>query len=139
MAIGKNVILLLLLSFTWSMQKAAAQQGGSQDFVKNSLNDVAIVGWSGAGGALLGLSTLSFVDTPKDHLKNIYVGASIGIIIGVAVVAYLQANKAQSQYTGNGSAYISPIINVESVEKKDIEQFKVPKKVALGLGWTLPF
>jgi hypothetical protein len=48
-----------------------------------------------AGGAILGLSTLSFVDEPGDHLKNILFGGAIGLIIGVAVVAYSQAQGSQ--------------------------------------------
>ena len=63
-----------------------------------------IVGGAGAAGAILGLSTLSFVEKPGDHLKNVVAGAAIGIIVGVGVVAYLQATKSHDIYNqGNNS------------------------------------
>jgi hypothetical protein len=54
----------------------------------------------GLAGAVLGLSTLSFVEEPKDHTRNIVVGASIGIIAGVAYVAFTQANKSREAIYG---------------------------------------
>lgn len=64
----------------------------------DSMRDITIVAGLGVGGAVLGLSTLSFVEEPSDHLKNIVVGGAIGIIIGVAVVAYSQASKSQQYF-----------------------------------------
>jgi hypothetical protein len=69
--------------------------------VDESINDISTVMALGAGGAVLGLSTLSFVDEPKDHLKNIVVGGSIGIIVGVGVVAWRQATKSKGLYDTN--------------------------------------
>ena len=57
----------------------------------------------GAFGAVLGLSTLSFVDEPGDHLKNIVTGGAIGIIIGVGLVAFNQATKSKDLYDENAS------------------------------------
>ena len=50
------------------------------------------------GGAVIGLSTLSFVEEPGDHLNNILVGAALGIIGGVAFVGYSTANKGRDMY-----------------------------------------
>jgi hypothetical protein len=60
---------------------------------------MTVVG-GGLAGAVLGLSTLSFVDEPKDHTRNIIVGASLGIIFGVGYVAFSQASKTQDLIYG---------------------------------------
>ena len=64
-----------------------------------SFNHLVVVG-GGLAGAILGLSTLSFVDEPKDHTDNIIVGASLGIIGGVVFVALSQATKTQDLLYG---------------------------------------
>ena len=64
----------------------------------NSMRDAMTIVALGSAGAILGLSTLSFVDEPKDHLKNIVVGGAIGIIVGVGFVAWGQASKSKDTY-----------------------------------------
>lgn len=64
----------------------------------NSMRDALTIVALGSVGAVLGLSTLSFVDEPKDHLKNIVVGGAIGIIVGVGFVAWGQASKSADTY-----------------------------------------
>lgn len=76
-----------------------AQDDG--DIVKDSLRDISVVAGTGLGGAVLGLSTLSFVEEPKEHLDNILIGGSIGIIVGVAIVAWGQATKSKGLYEDN--------------------------------------
>jgi hypothetical protein len=104
----KNFILslLCLAVFTFNPQKSFAQGEGTDDIFAQSMNDIITVGACGGIGAVLGLSTLSFVDEPGDHLKNIVVGGAIGIIIGVGVVAYKQANVSKDVYQNN--AFLSP-------------------------------
>ncbi|EQC50652.1 hypothetical protein M901_2401 [Bacteriovorax sp. DB6_IX] len=75
---------------------AMAEENSS--FVDDSIRDISIIAGTGAAGAVLGLSTLSFVEEPSDHLKNIVVGGAIGIILGVGIVAYGQANKSKGLY-----------------------------------------
>lgn len=70
-------------------------QEKNDDLIKSSVRDLTTVLVVGAGGAVLGLSTLSFVETPKDHLKNILIGGALGVIVGVGVVAYNQANASR--------------------------------------------
>lgn len=77
---------------------AFSQDDPSSEIIDESLKDISIVMATGLGGAILGLSTLSFVEEPKEHLRNILIGGSIGIIIGVGVVAWNAANKSRSMY-----------------------------------------
>ncbi len=87
----------MLISHSTIAQDAGnAKSSGILDGAKS---DMTLILALGAGGAILGLSTLSFVETPKDHLKNILVGGAIGIIIGVGVVAWRQAT-ASKEYMG---------------------------------------
>ena len=74
-------------------QGALAQE--KDDLVKNTQNDLVLVGAAGLGGAVLGLSTLSFYDKPSKHVSNIWMGAAIGIIAGVIMVAVGSAQKSQ--------------------------------------------
>lgn len=71
-----------------------------EELVQGTKNDLLVVISGGLAGAILGLSTLSFVDEPKEHTRNIIVGASIGIIAGVGYVAYSQAAKSQQMMYG---------------------------------------
>lgn len=104
------LIIILICSFvtpvmaqeaTSDSGSAAASSGdaeggdGNDEMVTQTLGDIGIVVGAGAGGALIGLSTLSFYQKPKEHWKNITVGGAIGVIAGVAIVVFLQATKTQ--------------------------------------------
>ncbi len=69
------------------------------DIIKNTQNDIILVGAAGAGGAVLGLSTLSFYEQPSDHIANIWTGAALGIIAGVIFVAYNSASRNSDDLT----------------------------------------
>lgn len=94
----KNKLLPFLLTLALIVNPLSgwAQEQQDVDFVDESLRDITIVLGAGAAGAVLGLSTLSFVDKPKDHMKNISIGGAIGIVVGVAVVIFSQATKTQT-------------------------------------------
>lgn len=94
---------LLRVLLTWCLLitslPAFSQAGGADDpLIADTMKNVWIVAGVGAAGAVLGLSTLSFVDEPSEHLKNIVTGAAIGIIVGVGIVAYLQGTKSKEMY-----------------------------------------
>jgi hypothetical protein len=74
-----------------ALNLAFAQE--QDDVIKNTQDDILLVAAAGAGGAVLGLSTLSFYDTPSQHISNLWTGAAIGIIAGVIFVAYNSAQK----------------------------------------------
>lgn len=95
------LLSLFVLMTQSAMGQAAGGQGGEGDVLQESLVDITTVMAIGGAGAILGLSTLSFVEEPKDHLKNILIGGSIGIIVGVGVIAYKQATSSRDQYLEN--------------------------------------
>lgn len=94
--------MILLTSFC--LPAFAQNEKAANQIVDNTKNDLLLVVGGGLAGAILGLSTLSFVEEPKEHTRNILVGASIGIIAGVAFVAFNQANKSRD-YLAPGESY----------------------------------
>jgi len=102
----KNYLLILFSAFSMTFS-VSAQDGGNDDILQQSMQDIFIVAGTGAAGAILGLSTLSFVEEPSEHLNNIIVGGAIGIIIGVGIVAFKQANVSQDIYQGQGYIQVS--------------------------------
>jgi hypothetical protein len=89
----KCLALILILQMILVSTASAQDSGGEDDFVKNTQGDILLVAAAGAGGAILGLSTLSFYDTPSKHISNIWTGAALGVIAGVIFVAYNSAAK----------------------------------------------
>lgn len=85
--------LAVILAIHMVLTSAAFAQDNSEDLVKSTQQDILLVGAMGAGGAILGLSTLSFYDTPSKHISNIWTAAAIGVIAGVIFVAYNSAQK----------------------------------------------
>lgn len=81
------------LIFSLLVPSLALAQETDADLVKSTQEDIMLVGIAGGAGALLGLSTLSFVDKPSKHISNIWTGAAIGVIAGVIFVAYNSATK----------------------------------------------
>ncbi len=88
-------IISLLIASQLLISVAFAQDNEDDNLVKNTQNDILLVAVAGGAGAVLGLSTLSFVDKPSRHLSNIWTGAAIGIIAGVIFVAYNSAQRGQ--------------------------------------------
>lgn len=101
-----SLLTIMAITFiTASSTNSYAQAGGQMDgLVEDTKGDLLVVIGGGLAGAVLGLSTLSFVEEPKKHTRNIVVGASIGIIAGVIVVALEQATKSQELIYGGGGA-----------------------------------
>lgn len=59
---------------------------------------LATIIYSGLGGAVLGLSTLSFYGRPQDKLSNIAVGFAVGVIAGTIAVTYSAATNPDEFY-----------------------------------------
>lgn len=91
-------ILLSILVLTLSFSFPSWGQAEPADVVKQTQGDLLVVVGAGVGGAVLGLSTLSFYDTPSKHISNVWTGAAVGIIAGVIFVAVSHAQKAQDDF-----------------------------------------
>ncbi len=89
------IVASLIPSLLWAQSQT---DKGAERLIQESANDLLVVAGSGAGGAILGLSTLPFYAEPADHFKNVIVGGAIGVIVGVAVVAYMQASQTKDMY-----------------------------------------
>lgn len=88
-------VFALNLFFTASLVNPAFAQ--DDDIVKSTQNDIMLVAVAGGAGAVLGLSTLSFVDKPSKHVSNIWTGAALGVIAGVIFVAYNSAQRGSEE------------------------------------------
>lgn len=104
-----NKMLLVIIGLSICLNSfAQSKREGVQELVDETKDDLLVVVGGGLAGAILGLSTLSFVEEPKEHTRNIVVGASLGIIAGVAFVAFSQANKSRDMLYGPLDAKITP-------------------------------
>ncbi len=92
-----SFLILTLITGNLGIKSSWAQEVGeeqdSEDVLKKTQQDIMLVAASGVVGAVLGLSTLSFVETPSRHIYNIWTGAALGIIAGVVFVAYNSAQR----------------------------------------------
>ena len=106
------IIALILCPLASLWAQAPGENPGAnittEDVLSASVRDFAIVGGTTGLGALIGASTLSFVDEPEDHLRRIIVGGSIGLILGVGIVAYFQATKGRDAYESYSSSHVGP-------------------------------
>ncbi|MFA6238253.1 MAG: hypothetical protein WC635_13045 [Bacteriovorax sp.] len=91
-----SLIFSLLIIALPGVAQSVEGKDESGGILDDSLKDISIVLGAGAAGAVLGLSTLSFVKEPSEHLKNIAVGAAVGIVVGVGVVIFSQATRSSS-------------------------------------------
>lgn len=78
----KFVIKIIIPLFLYSQTCFAKVE--SREFKRG----VATVLFSSLGGAVLGLSTLSFYSKPQDHVSNVPLGALLGFIAGSGYLLY---------------------------------------------------
>jgi hypothetical protein len=126
----------IILSFFFSLllPLVAFGQGQEKSVFAESMSDFYVVAGTTVGGAVLGLSTLSFVEEPGDHLKNVVVGGAIGMILGVGIVAYSQATKSrESFYKEQGAQLLPPASPFKHVSKYE------PKPAPIYLTWGWQF
>jgi hypothetical protein len=70
---------------------------------------LATIIFSGLGGAVLGLSTLSFYGRPQDNLNNIAVGFAVGVIVGTGYVTYTALTNPSEFYGDFRSDDLMPL------------------------------
>lgn len=91
--------LLLVTMVLFLSQTAFAQTNTSQ--MSGFRRNVATIIFAGLGGAVLGLSTLSFYGEPEDHVSNIWMGLGVGLIAGTAYVTTRDTNYSQLEIPTN--------------------------------------
>lgn len=81
---------------------------------------LATIIYSGLGGAVLGLSTLSFYGRPQDKLSNIAVGFAVGVITGTIAVTYSAATNPDEFYgLQNRDDLLGPGLNQTALAHRD--------------------
>jgi hypothetical protein len=133
-------ILLIVAIFSFQTTTCWAKENVPSGLVDDSLRDITVVLGTGVAGAILGLSTLSFVDEPSKHLKNIAVGGAIGIVVGVAAVVFYQASKTTiSEVKSTYPLSEEQFVNVTKQEFIQMPQEKVTANGTNALRILLPF
>jgi len=110
----KTLVLLLIICISTS----AFAQDTTVRKKSGPRRQLATILFAGLGGAILGLSTLSFYGRPQDNLGNIGLGFAAGVIAGTIYVTYKSATtKDYSEDADNDSKFLmSPIISKASSE-----------------------
>ncbi|MBY0416191.1 MAG: hypothetical protein K2Q18_18605 [Bdellovibrionales bacterium] len=139
-SLTKNIIIFIVTAvILLNPMHVMAQDATSSGILDESLEDLTIVLSTGAVGAVLGLSTLSFAETPKDHLKNVAIGGALGIVVGVGIAVFGQATKSQSVI-----AQQAPLMDanaVESLARADFSKQKIAQNYLLPetVGYNFSF
>ena len=87
------LLTAIILAFT-SGSFAHSNMSGFQNFRRNT----ATVMFAGIGGAVVGLSTLSFYGKPEEHTGNIWAGLAAGILGGLVYVSL--SDEESGEYAG---------------------------------------
>ncbi len=112
----------------------ATSSSGEEKGHSGPRRQLATIVFAGLGGAVLGLSTLSFYGRPQDRLQNIAIGFAFGVIAGTAFVTYKAATSPAEFY---GPAQVEPHLPPESlVSMRDTADTRVHP---LGLSTTFEF
>lgn len=90
-------MLIVFAQPAWSQDTGS---GGESNAITKygPRRQIATIVYMGLGGAVLGLSTLSFYGRPQDKLTNIPIGFGIGVIIGTVYMTYQAATNPQEFY-----------------------------------------
>lgn len=96
--------LIFAITFVFAFSAMAQQttpptdEANSKVSIGGPRRQLATILFAGLGGAILGLSTLSFYGRPQDKLANIAIGFAVGVIAGTAYVTYKAANNPRELY-----------------------------------------
>jgi hypothetical protein len=140
LVLSLTLITLSVSTPAMAAEDAAAISGG---LVDDSIRDMTVVLGSGAVGAILGLSTLSFVDHPSDHWKNVAIGGAVGIVVGVGAVIFQAASRTTTMAVGLNDGHIVPMNpeKLATLSRHDFMNFKIAKDLLKepSLGYTFQF
>lgn len=97
--VRKLFLILTCVLYTTAAFAQAPQQKEEPSLTAAPKRQFATILYVGLGGAVLGLSTLSFYTRPQDHLSNIATGFGLGIIIGAIYTTYNAATNPKDFYS----------------------------------------
>jgi hypothetical protein len=86
-------ILLFVLTCQFVASTSAQAQASPTSNVTSIRRNLATVIFFSLGGAVLGISTLSFYGDPQNHLGNIYTGLGLGLVAGTLYVTNQAADN----------------------------------------------
>ena len=92
--IGRKGLLVVMTAVFLSASCAFAQEMTTRREgipAWSTKTKLATIVFAGLGGAILGLSTLSFYGRPQDNLSNIAIGFAVGVIAGTTYVTIRSA------------------------------------------------
>jgi hypothetical protein len=99
----KKIFLTFLCVLMVSQMSIA--QTSSSSHMTGVRRGLATIMLAGLGGAILGLSTLSFYGEPQEHVGNIWTGLAAGLIGGSA---YVLSQSQRSASTAAMEALVPP-------------------------------
>jgi glycerol uptake facilitator-like aquaporin len=121
-------LLIVCFASTSAFAQAPRAQGTTEEKASpGPRKHIASIVFAALGGAVLGLSTLSFYGRPQEKLANIAIGAAVGAIAATAYVTYSAATRPAEFY---GAQQDRPHIDV-------LEEALVDRQVA-SQSKTLP-
>ncbi len=137
-----SVILLSLTLITLTPSMTfAADESQNAGLIDESIRDMTIVLGSGAVGAILGLSTLSFVEHPSDHWKNVAIGGALGIVVGVGAVIFNAASRSSTMAIGQATVVPVSPEKFAMLSRQDFSNFRIAKQFFKepSFGYTFQF
>jgi hypothetical protein len=129
------VVCFVSLSIVSISLPAYAQNRAGEERAKPSTGgprrQLATILFAGLGGAILGLSTLSFYGRPQDKLENIAIGFAFGVIAGTSYVTYKAATRPDEFYA-------KPSIEEYELQSSRfaMAQSQTPRPMSLGVSFS---
>jgi len=101
-SIFRSFLIILALMFN---QLSLAESTSAHTFKR----DIAYSLYGSMGGAILGLSSLSFYGNPQEHSGNVTTGAILGFLGGLGFALYQHSTR--SVFEESGTVLIIPLIS----------------------------
>lgn len=136
-----SVLVLSLTLITLTPASAQTSPDSGSGLIDDSIRDMSVVLGSGAVGAILGLSTLSFVERPSDHWKNVAVGGALGIVVGVGAVIFNAASRSSTMAIGQSTVVPLNPDKFATLSRHDFANFRIAKQFFKepSFGYTFQF
>lgn len=134
-----RMILILFLLAAQNLKAESQNVLSSQS--SNIKGQVARIMMSGLGGAVFGVSTLSFYGKPQEHLSNVAIGSVVGLILGAVYVTNetwsddLYSNNQQLQ---NGTDHFENI-EFQKWSQNASRETTSSSQVPLYFSWHMSF